>query len=151
MVKKMSLILKEEWQKVFAETRLRAECEVRHHDALMYMRKHLLKLSDATVDSLGTPLNFASVKLHMASASDTVDPIAGPSRELTVEVLRESPAAVYLELVSKWQQLPSAGGRVDLTKLRPFTADPKEYIKDSYDFLCKQIQCFAKEETSTNE
>jgi len=138
--------LEGEWQKVLAETRIRAECAVRGQDALSYIRERLICVSSSTIESFGTPLAFASIRLDTSSSGDTDDAIAGPARQLTVEVLQEDRKSVYLELVSQWTQYPEIATEVDITKSRPFNANPTDYVKDSYEFLCARVHDLAGEE-----
>ncbi len=129
-------------QKVLAETRIRAQCDVKEHSGLRYIRDNILRLSPNWVDSLGEPLTFASVKFNVAASNRSGAPLENPARELTIEVLQEDPRCLYLELMSQWPQIAppaSPGGGFDTTSIRPITESPSVYIEEAYEFLRQRI------------
>ncbi len=129
-----------DWQKVMAETRQRAQCAVSEKTALEFIRQRVLKLDQETIDALGKPLAFGSVKLEIASSVVVDDPLAGPKREVTIEVLREDPRDLYLELMSQWTQFPDTvppGAPIDVSRVRPIDRKPSEYVKEAGTFLAE--------------
>ena len=135
------------WQKVFAEVRIRAQCGDRNKDALSFIRNHLLKIRSDWVESLGQPLVFSGCRFQTASRGPIEAPLESPVRDLSIEVLKEDPSCLYFELVSQWPQTPNAGmlpGRMDNTNLRQFIADPSEYVKHEYEFLIARLQELSK-------
>jgi len=136
--------LQGDWKKVLAEARLRTECDVDGNNASRYMRDEVLRLDEATVQSLQTPISFASVKLETPPSPPVADdPFAGPKREMTLEVLRENPKCLYVETMCQWDQLGAApiGGQIqlNLTQIRPIQDKPSEYVEKAYEFLDKKF------------
>ena len=135
-----------EWQRVLAETRIRAQCQVQGQDSLAFIREHLICLNNDALRSFESPLRYASLRLEFSSEHSTTDAVAGPSRQLTIEPLREDRKVAYLELVSQWTQFSESGPGIDPTKRRPFDAAPQDYIKNSYDFLTGALTNLSREE-----
>lgn len=118
------------WQRVMAETRTRAQCYAAANDASSYLQKSLLRLSPDRIAVLGPTPKFVSVGLHTAPETQTTDPLESPAHRVTMEVLREDPRAIYLELISTWSQVPlGTAGAVSLEKVRPISASPSEYVE----------------------
>lgn len=133
-----------EWQKILAEVRLRAQCAVPGNDGLQFIRGSVLGLSDEWIESLGKPLRIASVKLEIdASKPQIGDSLTNPKRELTIEVLREDPKSLYLELVTIWSQVPTPGpgGQVaiDISSLRAIDRKPGEYAGEAIEYLRERL------------
>lgn len=122
-------------QKVMAEVRLRVECAARGGEALRFIQEHLIRLTGKRADVLGDAIAFASVGLEVAPAEATRDSLAHPRRQIKVEVLREDPRSLYLELMSQWTQLPVGKGEVDLGSVRPIDRKPSEYLSEAETFL----------------
>jgi hypothetical protein len=136
-------VLEGEWQKVMAECRIRAQCSTRSGGGLDFLRDELLRLDGRRADALGSPVAFASVNLRALPATQTQDPLANPRRELTAEVLREDPKAVYLELMSQWAQFPVAGKQINLAAIRRIDEKPSSYIEDGTQALRNWVDAFA--------
>jgi len=141
------------WQKVVAEVRYRAQVSTPNRSGLEFIRNRILSPGERFVDSLGTPLSTASVRLSvLASRPDEGNSLSNPERELTIEVLREDPSGLYLELKSTWPQLPpSADGGVgldlsSLQGLRPIDHSPSEYVSESYEYLLEAVQTLEQKE-----
>jgi hypothetical protein len=133
-------------QKIVAEVRIRAQCETKGGNGLAFIRDRLLRLDKACLESLGTPLAFGSVKLEVAASHPIAGPLDNPKRELTVEVLREEPGALYVELICQWAQVPigvSPGLTFDVGALRPIQNVPSEYVAHSQDFLVAHLATLA--------
>lgn len=137
--------LEGEWQKVIAEVRLQAQCAVPENNGLQFIRNSILGLRDEWVDSLGKPLRMASIKLVIdASKPGNGDSLSCPRRELTIEVLREDPKSVYLELMTMWPQvpMPTVPGEqvvIDPSSLRPIDKQPSEYVGEALEFLRERV------------
>ncbi len=132
-----------EWQRVLAEARLRAQFDVKDAKSLDYLSNGVSAFSTAAVESLGTPLSFVTVGLHTTPTTQTDAPLPNPAREITVEILREDPKAIYLELVSKWTQVPIGTAPMLPNQIRPITAKPSEYIEDARSALKKWVSAIA--------
>ena len=135
--------LEGQWQRVMAEARLRAECDVQTGGSLAFLNSEIAKFSTIAADTLGKPLSFVTLGLHVTPATQTDDPLNDPGRELTIEVLREDSKALYLELVSKWTQVPIGALPVEPTRIRPITAKPSEYIEESRTALSNWVSGIA--------
>src|SRR5436309_5854606 len=65
------------WQRVVAETRLRAQCTARGGNALDFMIGDLMRVNHGWLDTLGKPLSMATAKFEI-DATSTTDPLVGP-------------------------------------------------------------------------
>ncbi|MEW6250083.1 MAG: hypothetical protein AB1716_05510 [Planctomycetota bacterium] len=135
--------LQGQWQKVFAEVRLRAHCGDRARNALGFIRDSMLKIPPAWLDGLGQPLHFASCRFASGTGGPADEPLDNPLRELSIEVLKEDRGALYFELVSQWPQVPNPGlappGN-EPPPTRQFTLKPSEYIRAEHEFLWRRLQ-----------
>jgi hypothetical protein len=120
--------------RVLAEVRIRAQCGIPGGNALAFMRDRAVG-NGVWLRQVEQPLQ--QVTLHVEFAPGAHDePLDNPKRDLTVEVLREEPASLYIEAVSVWPQLPDQpSGHVDPSALRQILEDPAQYIEDSFRFL----------------
>jgi len=134
--------LQGEWTLVVAEARLRAQCEARSESAIGYIATELLAVGPTWLEQLGKPLTHASLKLEVGS-SGTNDSLANPKRDLTIEVLRDDPKGLYLELVSQWSQFPPVAS-IDLSNIRKIDKKPSEYVEDSIKYLRGRINGLAQ-------
>jgi len=123
--------LEGKWQRVMAEARLRAQCDLQTGGSIAFLNSEISRFSTIAENTLGKPLSFVTLGLHVTPATQTDEPLNDPGRELTIEVLREDSKALYLELVSKWTQVPIGASPVELNRIRPITAKPSEYIEES--------------------
>jgi len=127
-------------QRVHAEVRLKAQCDVSEADGLSFLKERILKLPPEQLQELGGALVFASVRFEVAGSASPQDALEGPKRDLTIEVLREDPRGIYLELVSQWFQLPGSmqpEAGIDITRIRPIGQEPSAYIEEAHTFLTK--------------
>lgn len=127
--------------KVSAEARMRGQVSVRGNDALMYIQNNLMNFDRGWLEKFGRPMSFASVKLGSESAYDG-NPLESPRRELNIEILREDPRSLYLELVSQWPQFSytaKQSGMFEADSIRPIKDKPGEYLEEAYNFLKKRI------------
>ena len=129
------------WQRVMAEVRYQAECNVEGDDALAYIRNGLCHLRPATLENLGEPLTFCSLSVGISEAPHDDEPLAHPKREVRIEVLRDDARLAYIETVNQWTQAPLRTGvqLSELGRLRSFEQNPSDYIQDSYDFLTQKV------------
>lgn len=141
-------LLPEDIQKVMAEARLRAQCDVGKAGALQFMRERAIRFSKEGIDRLGEPLEFASIKLVAASSFNHGEPLAGPRREVTIEVLREDPQSLYIDLMSQWKQVPdrvASHAPMVLPGIRSIDKKPSAYIAEAHDFLENQVMTLGKD------
>lgn len=137
------------WTKVRAEARLRAQCNTRQGDGLAFIKETLLASDTRWLSDLeASPLSACTVKFELPATPPQPDNyLAGPKRELTIEVLREDPRQVYLELMSQWSQISAVaqaqGQAVDLRTIRQITSPPAEYLRETYDYLQERVNSFA--------
>lgn len=131
-----------EWQKVFAEVRLRAHARLQKRTSLEFLRSEFLHAPSTWIDDIGKPLAFIGCKFQALSTGPFDEPLSSPARELSVEVLREDPTCLYVELVTQWPQVPAVRGQafVDPTMLRAFNEPPSRYVGAEYDFLTRSLQ-----------
>jgi len=130
------------WQRVVAEVRLRAQCSTKSRDGLAFLRHHVLKLPEPWVRSLGQPLFFASAKIELAPSNAGDDPLALPRRELLIEVLREDPTSIYMELMSNWSAFPDPAGPVhalNIAQLRSILDKPSAYVDEASNYLARSV------------
>ena len=135
------------WTRVLAEVRLRAQCSTRSNNGLTFLREKVLGLPEECVSGLGDPLSFCSVKLEVDATQPqppSEDQIKGAKRELLIQVLREDPTCVYLELVSQWPQVASLPrnqtGPIVLGNIRKIDSEPSIYIEEAMSFLKEQVE-----------
>jgi len=133
------------WTRVLAEVRLRAQCDTREKSALTFISQRLLKLDDAWLSGLGSPLVSSALKFEVEATSPTAEnQLAGPRRELQMEVLREEPQCLYLELMSQWAQLPPfpLPPRLDFNpgSVRRIEQKPSEYVEEAYGYLRVRVE-----------
>lgn len=126
-------------QRVIAEVRIKAQCAVQEETGLLFLRSRLLRLTPEQVDGLGTRLDFAAVKLEVAASGSPETSLDGPKRDLSIELLREDPKGVYIELMSQWAQFPITRGASptppDISRARLIEQTPSEYVNEAYTFL----------------
>jgi len=129
------------WQRVVAEARVRGQVQARGDSASEYLAKEILHLSDQERESLGGSLPFLSVGYETpAGKVEHGDHLANPKREATVEVLREDPSQLYVELMSQWPQLATSGVapgtiEIDPAQIRNLSQKPSDYVKSNQTYL----------------
>jgi len=101
------------------------------------------------VESLGKPLTMAAAKFEIG-ATATTDPLEGPKREFSIEVLREEPNSLYLEMMSQWTQFPSMEA-LQMNKVRPIDRTASEYLNEAMGFLKNRISSLGQEMGVQNE
>jgi hypothetical protein len=95
-------------------------------------------LPPQATEALGSPLVFSALRFEVAATHPSEDPIGGPKREITIEVLREDPQCLYLEVMSQWPQIPAPlkpGVPIDIGSIRRIDLSPSEYIQETYTYL----------------
>lgn len=126
------------WQRVMAEVRIRAQIEATGGSALTFF-SNLLHLDDNKLESLEARPTFLGVRLDTPAGHPTeVDALHQPKRQVTLEVLREDPRSIYIELMSQWPQLAetTAGQiQIDPSRIRPLDDAPSAYLRNSIDYL----------------
>jgi len=134
-----------EWQRVLAEVRLRAQCDTREHSGLSFMKGTLLRAPADWLPGLGEPLSLCGVKFEVAPTPPSEqDSLEGAKRELQVEVLREDPAGIYLELMCQWPQIAlsvsAPGSAAEPGRIRPIDRKPSEYVGYAMDYLDEWVR-----------
>ena len=137
--------LEGDWTKVLAEVRLLAQCSVRSNDGLTFLKEKVIRLPPKYISGLGEPFSFCSVKFEVGATQPSPgDQLKGAKRELSMELLREDPTCVYLELVSTWPQIaPIPRNQTDqivLGNIRKIDSEPSEYIEEAISFLNEQVE-----------
>jgi len=126
------------WQRVLAEARVRGQVDVPGASALSFLGDEVLHLTSGDA-AVGGRLSFVGFKYETASADFTeLDQLANPKRDVTVEVLRQDPRCLYLEVMSQWPQLAeSPDGTLEISpgKVRSFHSAPSEYLRNTMDYL----------------
>lgn len=132
--------LGEDWQRVLAEARVRGQVEAQGGSGVDYLAEQVLGFEEADLENLDAPVSFATVGYETPAqdpASD--DQLSSPKREVTLEVLREDPRSLYVEVVSQWPQFAAQakGQQVQINpqRLRQFTAVPSDYVEDTVDYI----------------
>ena len=135
----------EGWGRVLAETRVRGQTEAGGDSAVSFLSGDILHMSRGELDRLETPLSHLAIKYETeAAASTEADPLAHPKREVSIEVLREDPRCLYLEVMSQWTQVPinvpinpvqGATIEIDARRIRTFESLPSTYVKNTEDYL----------------
>lgn len=125
------------WTRIMAEARVRAECAVKGGSAIGFLTTDIMGNAGRWIDGLGKPLEFSSLKFEVA-AQATSNPLDTPKRELTIEVLRDDPTKVYIELMSQWPQLVLTGP--EEPELRPIDKHPSDYINEARAFLESKLR-----------
>jgi hypothetical protein len=95
---------------------------------------------------LGSPLTFVTIGLHATPSTYTQDSLQSPAHELTAQVLREDPKALYLELMSRWSQLPIGAEAIQLAGIRPIDREPSDYVEAAHHALSEWVRTVAGEE-----
>jgi hypothetical protein len=137
------------WTRVLVEVRLHAQCDTREKSGLAFITQKFLKSNEGWLSELGSPLVSSSVKFVVGATSPvTENQLEGPTRELQIEVLREDPRCVYIELMSQWPQLPAmsleAPQAIDARSIRRIDEKPSAYIDEAYDYLQGRVDSLAK-------
>lgn len=127
----------EGWQRVLAEARVRGQVDVAGGSALSFLGSGVLPVLDGVNES--RDLSFFGFKYENAAADfSESEQLANPKRDVTVEVLREDPRCLYLEVMSQWPQLAvSSDGTVEVGpgRIRTFHSLPSEYLKDTIGYV----------------
>lgn len=134
-----------DWERVVAEVRILAECTAAGSSGLEYLRQRLDWLN-----SLGEPMHFIGIKVEIEASAPTPngDTLSGSRRELSIELARDDPRNLYLELMSMWPKVSMTGGQLMLTPsaMRPIDQEPSSYVEDAENFLREKIRQLARGE-----
>lgn len=124
-------LLGDGWQRVLAEARVRGQAHAKGDSAVSFLSRGVLGLP-------GEGMSFAAFKYETEAAEATPeDPLANPKRDVSVEVLREDPRCVYVEVMSQWPQIATPSGQavaLDPEKVRPFDSPPSDYLRDTVEY-----------------
>ena len=138
-----ALIPLQEWQRVHAEARILTQCQPRvGGSAVDFLKNNLLRFSAADLEQIGGSLSFCGLKFDVPATGET-DSLSGPSRQVQVEVLREDPGSVYIEVITAWTQwVQRMQGHIpvlDVSAVRQIDQAPSKYLRDCYDFLSDKV------------
>ena len=130
--------LGEGWQRVLAEARVQGQIDVATASAVSFLSSGLFRFP-SRADGAQDDLSFLGFK-YETSPGDFAeeDQLANPKRDVSVEVLREDPRCLYLEVMSQWPQLSvSPDGTVELSpgRIRAFRSPPSEYLRDTINYV----------------
>ena len=129
--------LGDDWQRVLAEARVRGQVQVGGGSGLEFLSDHLFRFAESA--EAREKLSFLGFKYETGAADFTeADQLANPKRDVSVELLREDPRCVYLEVMSQWPQLSVApDGTVELSpgSVRRFPVAPSTYLRNTIDYL----------------
>jgi hypothetical protein len=135
----------EGWQVVLAEVRLQAQCGSGEPKAIDWFRKHALPFGDERFSRLGGQVSFADVKLEVLPPVGEIDFWSSARREISLQVLREDPRDVYLDVVSTWSGLRAVPGAQGLMvqvagpDQRLPEASPGEYIRQTMEYTRTRV------------
>ena len=112
------------------------------HSAIPFLSSKILHLSEAECDQL-SPLTFVALQYETGEvAAQGDDALATPKRHVSIEVLREDPRCVYLEVMSQWTQAPVVPGgaiTIDPNAIRTFESMPSDYIRNSDRYIRETV------------
>jgi len=137
-----------DWQKLLAESRLRYQCSVPGNDGLGFLFDRLVKTRRAFAEMMGR-VTVAGFRCESASDAPGGDSLNAPKRELSIEVLREDPRSLYLELVSQWAAVPLPNGITgppSTAGIRPVDRTPAEYIGHERRFVVDLLTALESED-----
>ncbi len=124
-------VLGDGWQRVLAEARVRGQVHAKGDSAVSFLSRDVLGLPDEG-------MSFAAFKYETdASDSTPEDPLANPKRDVSIEVLREDPRCVYVEVMSQWPQIATPSGQtveIDPGKVRAFDSPPSDYLRNTVEY-----------------
>ncbi len=126
-------VLGDGWQRVLAEARIRGQVHARGGSAVSFLSRDVLGVSKG--DRIDEHLSFTAIKYETVAAEFARGAeLTNPKRDVSVEVLRQDPRSLYVEVMSQWPQVAiSADGtvRVDPGTIRSFQSSPSEYLLDT--------------------
>lgn len=130
------------WQRVLAEVRIRGQLASGKNSATEFFVKGPLRLNRAS-ELMEAPMRFVSISYETPAGDPTeTNPLNQPKREVKLEVLREDPGWLYVELMSQWPQVasvPDGGQLIDQQRIRTFQNRPSEYLRNCRDYLNDSI------------
>ena len=129
----------EGYGRVLAEARIRGKAEAAGDSAAGFLTKRIFHFSEGELGDLGARVSFAGITYETDAADATdEDSLANPKRTVTVEVLRDDPRCLYVEVMSQWPQLPGVqgGGTIEInpSKIRTFTSPPSDYVRNAIQY-----------------
>lgn len=125
-------------QTVLAEARVRGQFHAPGNSSLAFLGSNVINLPGST-DGAGGELSFLGFKYETPAADFTDDDLlANPKREVSVEVLREDPRCLYVEVMSQWPQVTVASdgaAEIGPGKIRSFRSPPSDYLSNTNQYL----------------
>jgi hypothetical protein len=136
------------WQNVMAEARILAQCALPGNDALAFLRRRVMPLPAKLKEATGQDARHIGAVVEFAGMWPREgEPLDGPERKLTIEVLREDPKCVYVEAVCQWRQVPGSAtpGPVPAGRIREIGELPSAYIQATDEFLGDALRAWGEE------
>jgi len=134
------------WPRVLAETRIRGQLEAAGGSALNFLSQRVLHLGTDRLSRLEALPQFVSISFETPAGHPTEDdPLHQPKREVQLQVLREDPRSVYIELMSQWPQLALDGQgdmtrvEIDARRIRQLNSEPSKYLDNSIEYLSERV------------
>lgn len=131
------------WQRVLAEVRVRGQLQAKGDSSVDYLLSSVMRFPKAALSGLTGKPDFLSVGLEIPAGDPTEgDALNQPKREVRVEVLRDDPRSLYLEVMSQWPQVAQLSGNVlelDARRIRTFDAKPSQYLQHGMDFTTDHV------------
>jgi len=130
-------VLGDGWQRVLAEARIRGQVHAPGGSAVSFLSRDVLGVSKED-QRIEERLSFTAIKYETVAAEfDRGSELTNPKRDVSVEVLRQDPRSLYVEVMSQWPQVAiSSDGtvRVDPGAIRNFQSPPSEYLSNTIDY-----------------
>lgn len=130
-------VLGDGWQRVLAEARVRGQLHAQGDSAVSFLGDRVLPFV-ANSENTGE-LSFLAFKYETAASGFPVgDPLANPKRDVSVEVLRDDPRCIYVEVMSQWPQIAVVrreGVQIDPETIRSFESPPSAYLADTTSYV----------------
>jgi hypothetical protein len=129
---------------VVAEVRVMGQCFSGRDHSVALFTDAVLGLRSEALSLLGTPLRFASVTLDVGPPSGVrVELFDRATREIKLEVLREDPRDVYLEIASQWSLLRPLGDApvmiADAGSRTLVERNPSEFVDNALDYIRNRV------------
>ncbi|MCI0589819.1 MAG: hypothetical protein L0323_23645 [Planctomycetes bacterium] len=135
--------LGDQWAVVHAEVRMLAQCNSGLPSATDLFRHHWTRPREGALEAIPGRLSFAGLRLEFAPPAEPREVKDAAARSVSLEVLREDPKDLYVEVVSQWSllrpvaEVPGLVVAPSSSELR--TTRPSELVSDSMRFLSERV------------
>ncbi|WP_419160957.1 hypothetical protein [Candidatus Palauibacter sp.] len=131
-------VLGDGWQRVLAEARIRGQVHAPGDSAISFLSRDVLHLPKSGRPIDDGRLSFMALQYETVAAEFTQGAeLSNPKRDVSVEVLRQDPRSLYLEVMSQWPQVaaaPDGTVHIDPGTIRSFQSPPSEYLTNTIDY-----------------